>query len=101
MSRGAEQKSLPCTIGTSRSEPPAIRQQQRNADLICKTGMSTGRRAEPNVDAFDNYLAAAGTIPMQAVVAVTFKLPHAIWGILKHDQDFDGIKCFKLAEETA
>ncbi len=38
---------------------------------------------------------------MQAVVAVTFKLPHAIWGILKHDQDFDGIKCFKLAEETA
>jgi transposase len=29
---------------------------------------------------------------MQAVVAVMRKLLHAIWGMLKHDQDFDGNK---------
>ena len=38
---------------------------------------------------------------MQAVVAVMRKLLHAIWGMLKHDQDFDGNKFFKLAEKTA
>jgi hypothetical protein len=27
---------------------------------------------------------------MQAVVAVMRKLLHAIWGMLKHDQNFDG-----------
>jgi len=29
------------------------------------------------------------------------KLLHAIWGMLKHDQDFDGNKFFKIAPETA
>jgi transposase len=56
---------------------------------------------EPNVKAFYNKLVAAGKKPMQAVVAVMRKLLHAIWGMLKHDQDFDGNKFFKLVEKTA
>jgi transposase len=56
---------------------------------------------EPNVKAFYNKLVAAGKKPMQAVVAVMRKLLHAIWGMLKHDQDFDGNKFFKLTEKTA
>jgi transposase len=56
---------------------------------------------EPNVKAFYNKLVAAGKKPMQAVVAVMRKLLHAIWGMLKHDQDFDGNKFFRLAETIA
>jgi transposase len=52
---------------------------------------------EPNVKAFYNKLIAAGKKPMQAVVAVMRKLLHAIWGMLKHEQDFDGNKFFKIA----
>ena len=51
---------------------------------------------EPNVKAFYDKLVAAGKKPMQAVVAVMRKLLHAIWGMLKHDQDFDGEKFFKM-----
>jgi transposase len=56
---------------------------------------------EPNVKAFYNKLVTAGKKPMQAVVAVMRKLLHAIWGMLKHDQDFDGNKFFKIAEKNA
>jgi transposase len=56
---------------------------------------------EPNVKAFYNKLVAAGKKPMQAVVAVMRKLLHAIWGMLKHDRDFDGEKFFKIAKENA
>ena len=56
---------------------------------------------EPNVKAFYNKLVSRGKKPMQAVVAVMRKLLHAIWGMLKHDQDFDGNKFFKLAENIA
>ena len=56
---------------------------------------------EPNVKAFYDKLVAAGKKPMQAVVAVMRKLLHAIWGMLKHDQDFDGNKFFKLTEKGA
>jgi transposase len=56
---------------------------------------------DPNVKAFYNKLLAAGKKPMQAVVAVMRKLLHAIWGMLKHDQDFDGNKFFKLTEKIA
>ena len=55
---------------------------------------------EPNVNAFYDKLVAAGKKPMQAVVAVMRKLLHAIWGMLKHDEDFDGNKFFKLTEQT-
>jgi transposase len=56
---------------------------------------------DPNIKAFYNKLIAAGKKPMQAVVAVMRKLLHAIWGMLKHDQDFDGEKFFKIAKENA
>jgi len=56
---------------------------------------------EPNVKAFYNKLVSRGKQPMQAVVAVMRKLLHAIWGMLKHDQDFDGNKFFKIANENA
>jgi transposase len=56
---------------------------------------------EPHVKAFYNKLVAAGKKPMQAVVAVMRKLLHAIWGMLKHDQDFDGNKFFKIANDNA
>ena len=55
---------------------------------------------EPNVKAFYDKLIAAGKKPMQAVIAVMRKLLHAIWGMLKHDQDFDGEKFFKIAKEN-
>jgi hypothetical protein len=28
------------------------------------------------------------------------KLLHAIWGVLKHDQDFDGERFFRMATRT-
>ncbi len=56
---------------------------------------------DPNVKAFYNKLVTAGKKPMQAVVAVMRKLLHAIWGMLKHDQDFDGNKFFRLPEKIA
>ena len=45
---------------------------------------------------FYHKLIAAGTKPMQAVVVVMRKLLHAIWGMLKHNQNFDGTKFYKL-----
>jgi len=52
---------------------------------------------QENVKAFYGKLIQKGKRPMQAVVAVMRKLLHAIWGILHHDQDFDGEKFYKLA----
>jgi len=56
---------------------------------------------DPNVRAFYNKLIANGKKPLQAIVAVMRKLLHAIWGMLKHDQDFDGNKFFKIATKNA
>ena len=56
---------------------------------------------DPNVKAFYRKLIAAGKRPMQAMVAVMRKLLHAIWGMLKHDQNFDGNKFFRLPEKPA
>jgi len=56
---------------------------------------------QPNVKAFYDKLVAAGKKPMQAVVAVMRKLLHAIWGMLRHDQDFDGNKFFRLTAKPA
>ena len=50
-----------------------------------------------NVKAFYEKLIRKGKKPMQALVAVMRKLLHAIWGILAHDQDFDGEKFYKMA----
>jgi transposase len=53
-----------------------------------------------NVKAFYNKLVSRGKKPMQAVVAVMRKMLHAIWGMLRHDQDFDGEKFFKIAKAS-
>ena len=36
---------------------------------------------------------------MHAVVAVMRKLLHLIWGMLEHDQNFDGNNVFKIASD--
>ena len=53
-------------------------------------------RREPAVGAFYDGLLERGKPKMVAVVAVMRKLLHAIYGMLKHDADFDGAKCFQI-----
>jgi transposase len=48
----------------------------------------------PNIKASCEKLLAKGKTKMQALVAVMRKLLHAIYGMLRHDQDFDGQKFF-------
>ncbi|MBB4090964.1 IS110 family transposase [Salinibacter ruber] len=57
-------------------------------------------RYEPRVGAFYEKLLRRGKAKMVAVVAVMRKLLHAIYGMLKHGQDFDGEK-FYATPETA
>ena len=54
-------------------------------------------RHQPNVKAFYDPLIAAAKKPLQAITAVMRKLLHAIWGVWKHDQVFDGQKFYKIA----
>jgi len=56
----------------------------------------TAARCEPNVRAYYEKLLAKGKLKMVATVAVMRKLLHAIWGMLKHDADFDGQKFYAL-----
>jgi transposase len=49
-----------------------------------------GIRHDPHVKAFYDRLIRAGKRPLQATVAVMRKLLHAIYGMLKSDQPFDG-----------
>jgi transposase len=51
---------------------------------------------EPNVKAFYEKLLARGKTKMQANVAVMRKLLHAIYGMTKHDRDFDGEKFYLI-----
>lgn len=51
-------------------------------------------RHEPHVRAFYEKLLARGKPKMVAIVAVMRKLLHAIYGMLKHGQDFDGRKFY-------
>jgi transposase len=75
---------------------------------ISKTGNHHLRRAlympalvasryEPHIHAFYQELVARGKTRLQAIVAVMRKLLHAIYGMLKHDRDFDGTKFRALA----
>ncbi len=57
-------------------------------------------RHDPNIRAFYDKLVAAGKKPLQAIVAAMRKLLDAIWGMLKHNEDFDGNKFFKLREKA-
>lgn len=79
---------------------------------ISKAGNARLRRAlympaqvaiqnEPNVQAFYEKLIGRGKKPMVAIVAVMRKLLHSIYGMLKHDQNFDGQKFYRLPAQTA
>lgn len=52
-------------------------------------------RQEPQVQAFYQHLIQAGKKPKQALVAIMRKLLHAIWGMFKHNQNFDGQKFYQ------
>lgn len=56
---------------------------------------------EPNVGAFYEKLLARGKKPIVAVVAVMRKLLHSIYGMLQHDEDFDGDKFYQMPAHTA
>jgi transposase len=55
---------------------------------------------EPHLRAFYDHLLARGKTKMQALVAVMRKLLHAIFGMFKHDQIFDGSKVYALVPAT-
>ena len=54
---------------------------------------------DPHVKAFYEARLAGGHEPMQAVTAVMRKLLHAIWGMLHHQQPWEGSKFFALPIE--
>jgi transposase len=51
---------------------------------------------EPHLRAFYEHLLARGKTKMQALVAVMRKLLHAIFGMFKHHQTFEGCKVYNL-----
>jgi transposase len=55
---------------------------------------------QANLRAFYQHLLARGKTKLQALVATMRKLLHAIYGMFKHDQLFDGGKVYELAETT-
>ena len=57
-------------------------------------------RHDPHLRAFYQRLLARGKEKLQALVAVMRKLLHAIFGIFKHRQSFDGSRLFPLDLRT-
>ena len=53
-------------------------------------------RWEPNVRAFYEKLLARGKTKMQANVAVMRKLLHAIFGMFKNGEPFEGEKFYRM-----
>lgn len=51
---------------------------------------------DPHLRGFYQHLLAKGKLKMQALVAVMRKLLHAIFGMFKHQQAYDGSKVFRL-----
>ncbi len=58
-------------------------------------------RREPHLRAFYQRLVGAGKLKMVALVAVMRKRLHAIYGMFKSRQPFDGSKVFRLPVETS
>jgi len=87
--------------GTSVSKPGHI-SKEGNARLRRALYMpaQVAIQNEPNVQAFYEKLIGRGKKPMVAIVAVMRKLLHSIYGMLKHDQDFDGEKFYCLTPQT-
>jgi transposase len=65
--------------------------QKRNSSL----------HSRENLPAFYEHLLARGKTKMQALVAVMRKLLHAIFGMFKHHQTFDGCKVYNLVRVAA
>jgi transposase len=55
-------------------------------------------RRQPHLHAFYQHLRAQGKPKMVALVAVMRKLLHAIYGMFKHQQPFDGSKLYRLPD---
>jgi len=55
---------------------------------------------QPQVRAFYEHLLARGKTKMQALVATMRKLLHAVYGMFKHDQLFDGQKVYASTSTT-
>lgn len=53
------------------------------------------------IGAFYAKLIGQGKKPLVAIVAVMRKLLHAIYGMLKHDSDFDSSKFYRIPAQTA
>lgn len=53
-------------------------------------------RCQPHTAAFYQRLLARKKLPLQAIVAVMRKLLHAIFGMLRHDDPFDGGRLFSV-----
>lgn len=87
----------PCESGTSIHRPRHL-SKAGNSHLRAALYMPAlvAIQHEPQVRAFYDKLLAAGKTPLQAVVAVMRKLLHAIWGMLKHDQNFDSNRFYSL-----
>ena len=58
-------------------------------------------RHEPRVRAFYKKLLRKGKPKMVAIVAVMRKLLHAIYGMFRHDQDFDGEKFYATSPTSS
>lgn len=57
-------------------------------------------RCHGHVRACYDALVARGKRPKQAVIAVMRKLLHALWGMLKHSQDFDAARFFQMPQNV-
>lgn len=58
-------------------------------------------RHQPHLRAFYEHLIACGKTKLQALTATMRKLLHAIFGMFKHDQLFDGAKTYALSPAEA
>lgn len=58
-------------------------------------------RCDEAIGAFYEKLIGKGKKPLVAIVAVMRKLLHSIYGMLKHDADFDNSKFYQIEPQTA
>lgn len=58
-------------------------------------------RHDAAIGAFYEKLIKKGKKPLVAIVAVMRKLLHAIYGMFKHDADFDSSKFYRMEPQTA
>jgi len=88
-----------CTSGTSVHKKVRI-SKAGNAHLRRALYMPAlvAIRHQPHLRAFYQHLRAQGKPKMVALVAVMRKLLHAIYGMFKYQQEFDGSKIYRLPE---